>query len=133
MLFQRFALIGLVSTLLPVVSACNQTAAPSQSPGLVGSGALAAINDMQETRARHRLTSTIANQAAGFDPTGLSGYALNYMDNERARIEDEKAQKVEEEVQKSLAEAEALQALSEDLERQRGSVSSRSPRRRATP
>lgn len=132
MAFRNFTPTALILACLPLLAACNQTASPA-NPGLVGSGALAAINDMQETRARHRVTSTVLNYAGAFDPTGLSGYAINHVEEQQSRIEDEKSQRVEEEVQKSLAEAEALQALSEDLERQKASASGKPSRRKATP
>ena len=102
---------------LPLIGACNQTAAPVANQGLVGSGAIAAINDMQATQARHRMTSTAINFAGGLDPTGLSVLAIDRIEEEQARIEDEKSRRVDEEVEKALAEAEAFQAMSEDFER----------------
>jgi len=136
MLPYRFVLIGLVSALLPVMGACNQTAAPAapaSDPAPVGSGLLAAIEDSHQTRARHRLTSAVANQAAGFDPTGLSGFAISAMEEEQARIEDEKDQRIEEELERALAEAEALRAQSGGLERQKVGASGKPAPRKPTP
>ncbi|MBB4041924.1 hypothetical protein GGR34_003607 [Microvirga flocculans] len=99
----------------------------------MGSGALAAIADMQETQARHRMTSTVLNQAASFDPTGLSGYAIGHIEAEQDRIEEEKSRRVDEEIEKALAEAEALQALNNDLERRKANTGSKPARRKMAP
>jgi hypothetical protein len=119
---------------LSFLGACNQTAAPVANQGLVGSGAIAAINDLQATQARHRLTSTAINFAGGFDSTGMSVIAIDRIEEEQARIEDEKSRRVDEEVEKALAEAEALQALTENLERRkRVGSSSKTSRQKPTP
>lgn len=118
MAFPRLTSFGLVA-LLPLLTACNQTATPVANQGPVGSGAIAAINDMQATQARHRMTSTAINFAGGLDPTGLSVLAIDRIEEEQARIEDEKSRRVDEEVEKALAEAEAFQAMSEKLERKK--------------
>jgi len=132
MAFQRRASCSLVLIAVPLLAACTQTAAPASDSGPVGSGLLAAIEDSQQTRARHRLTSAVANQAAGFDPTGLSGFALGAMEEEQARIEDEKDQRIEQELDKALAEAEALRAMSEDLDSQKAGAAGKASRRKAT-
>jgi hypothetical protein len=131
----RLTSLAFILAALPLLTACNQTAtpaAPASDPEPVGSGLLAAIEDSHRTRARHRLTSAVANQAAGFDPTGLSGFALGAMEEEQARIEDEKHQRIEQELEKALAEAEALRAQGELLERQETDTGRR-PRQKVTP
>jgi hypothetical protein len=79
------------------------------------------------------VTSFVLNQAAGQDPTGLSGIGVNLIEDEQLRIEEENERKIDSEVAKALAEAEALQAQGEMSERQRASGSRQSTRRRATP
>jgi len=132
----RLTSLAFILAALPLLAACNQTAAPAapaSDPEPVGSGLLAAIEDSRRTRAQHRLTSTVANHATGFDPTGLSGFALSAMEEEQARIEDEKDQRIEQELEKALAEAEALRAMNEGLERQKASSTRRPASRRTTP
>jgi hypothetical protein len=131
MLFQRLLSLSLVPAALPLLAACNQTAAPA--PGVIGSGAVAAITEAQSAQVRHRVTSFVLNQAAGQDPTGLSGIGVNLIEDEQLRIEEENERKIDSEVAKALAEAEALQAQGEMSERQRASGSRQSTRRRATP
>ncbi len=131
MLFQRLLSLSLVLAALPLLAACNQTAA--LAPGVIGSGAVAAITEAQSAQVRHRVTSFVLNQAAGQDPTGLSGIGVNLIEDEQLRIEEENERKIDSEVAKALAEAEALQAQGEMSERQRASGSRQSTRRRATP
>jgi hypothetical protein len=128
---QRIVILSLILAGLPLLAGCNQTAAPA-TPGVVGSGALAAIADAQSTQAGNRVTSFVLNQAAGQDPTGLSGHAVQFIEEEQERIEEEKFRRVDEEVAKALAEGEALQAQSELLERQQASTSRQPTRRKAT-
>jgi hypothetical protein len=132
MAFQRLLTIGSLLAALPLLAACNQTAAPdaipaaavpgaapSATPGVVGSGAIAAIMDYQETQARQSLTSTVANTASAFDPTHLSAYGIKAMNEEHARIERQKGKRMLQEIDKVVKEAEALGALHESMERQK--------------
>jgi hypothetical protein len=110
----RAAMLGL----LPFLAACNQTvqapAAPDSSAP-VGSGAVAAIMDAERTRAAHQASSTAMNIASSFDPTGLSGYAVQAVEEAQERELEEKYRRIDEEVEKALAQAEAAQALSEEM------------------
>jgi hypothetical protein len=132
MLFQRSVSLSLVLAALPLLAACNQTAAPA-APGVIGSGAIAAITEAQSAQARHRVTSLVLNQAAGQDPTGLSGMGVQLIEDEQLRVEEENERRIDAEVAKALAEAEALQAQGEMSERQKASGSRQASRRRATP
>ena len=132
MLFQRSVSLSLVLAALPLLAACNQTAAPA-APGVIGSGAIAAITEAQTAQARHRVTSLVLNQAAGQDPTGLSGMGVQLIEDEQLRVEEENERRIDAEVTKALAEAEALQAQGEMSERQKASGSRQASRRRATP
>ncbi len=132
MLFQRSVSLSLVLAALPLLAACNQTAAPA-APGVIGSGAIAAITEAQTAQARHRVTSLVLNQAAGQDPTGLSGMGVQLIEDEQLRVEEENERRIDAEVAKALAEAEALQAQGEMSERQKASGSRQASRRRATP
>ena len=132
MVFQRSVSLSLVLAALPLLAACNQTAAPA-APGVIGSGAIAAITEAQTAQARHRVTSLVLNQAAGQDPTGLSGMGVQLIEDEQLRVEEENERRIDAEVAKALAEAEALQAQGEMSERQKASGSRQASRRRATP
>src|SRR5918998_6906341 len=110
--FQRLLVLSFALAALPLLAACNQTAAPA-APGAIGSGAVAAITEAQSAQARHRVTSFVLNQAAGQDPTGLSGIGVNLIEDEQLRIEEENERRIDTEVAKALAEAEALQAQRE--------------------
>ncbi len=132
MVFQRSVSLSLVLAALPLLAACNQTAAPA-APGVIGSGAIAAITEAQSAQARHRVTSLVLNQAAGQDPTGLSGMGVQLIEDEQLRVEEENERRIDAEVAKALAEAEALQAQGEMSERQKASGSRQASRRRATP
>ena len=94
------------------MAACNQTAAPAvEASSTEESGVLgAAIKDAQRTEARHRANSKLMNIGAGFDPTGLSGYAIDQVEQQQERIEEEKQRRIDEELDKALAEAEAYQS-----------------------
>jgi hypothetical protein len=143
MMFQRLTSFGFTLVALPLLAACNQTAAPAAAPeigdtpaatpGVVGSGAIAAIMDMQQTQARHRLESTVATRVATFDRKGLSAYANKEMHEEQSRVQQQKLHHSLEEINKALEEAKALQALSEDLERQKASSASKPRRQQANP
>jgi hypothetical protein len=143
---QRFLPFGLILA-LPVLTACNQTAAAPEaapatagvstptaapSPGLPGSRAMAAILDMQQTQAEHSLTATMANHAASLDRTGLSAYGTKAMYEEQARVQQQKMQRMLTEVNKLVEEAEALGELHESMERQKASSAAGS-RRKTTP
>jgi hypothetical protein len=130
--FQHLLSLTFALAALPLLAACNQTAAPA-APGVIGSGAVAAITEAQSAQARHRVTSFVLNQAAGQDPTGLSGIGVDLIEDEQLRIEEENERRVDSEVAKALAEAEALQAQNEMSERQRASGSRQPTRRRTTP
>jgi hypothetical protein len=130
--FQRLLSLTFALAALPLLAACNQTAAPA-APGVIGSGAVAAITEAQSAQARHRVTSFVLNQAAGQDPTGLSGIGVDLIEDEQLRIEEENERRVDSEVAKALAEAEALQAQNEMSERRQASGSRQPTRRRTTP
>jgi uncharacterized membrane protein YqiK len=106
-------------------------AAPAVEAEPEESGLLAAINDARRTQARHRLTSTLANHAAGFDPTGVSGWGISAMQEVQDRVEEEKQQKIDAELEKALAQGEAYRAQSEAMEGQR--PGGRPPQRKPTP
>jgi hypothetical protein len=150
MAFQRLLNIGSLLAVLPLLAACNQTAMapeaapataavpgapPSATPGVVGSGAIAAIMDYQETQARQSLTSTVANTASAFDPTHLSAYGIKAMNEEHARIERQKGERMLQEIDKVVKEAEALGALHESMERQKAAsgAARTTSRRKITP
>jgi hypothetical protein len=145
MAFQRLLTIGSLLATLPLLTACNQTAAPEvppatagvagPTPGLPGSSAVAAIMDYQQTQARQNLTSTVANTASAFDPTHLSAYGIKAMNEEHARIEREKGERMLQEIDKVVQEAEALGALHKSMERQKAASSAgrTSQRRKTTP
>ena len=111
---------------LPVLGGCTQTAAPAMTPTPGASaeiaerksGILAAIADARQTEARHRMTSAGLNLATSFDPTGLSGYAVGAVEEAQQQIEDEKYRRIDQEVEKAIAEGLALQAQGEVLESQ---------------
>ena len=130
--FQRSLSLSFALAAMSLLAACNQTAAPA-APGVIGSGAVAAITEAQSAQVRHRVTSFVLNQAAGQDPTGLSGIGVNLIEDEQLRIEEDNERRIDSEVAKALAEAEALQAQGEMSERQRASGSRQPTRRRATP
>jgi hypothetical protein len=122
MAFLRLTSFGFLA-LLPFLVACTQTTSsgsaepgmPSEAPG---SGVLAAITDARQTAARHRMTSVGLNLASSFDPTGLSGYAVNAVEETQQQIEDEKYRRIDAEVEKAIAEGLALQAQGQELEDQ---------------
>jgi hypothetical protein len=97
------------------MAACTQTAPADGGPG---TGVLSAIGEAESARTRHAVTSTALNHAASFDPTGLSGYLIDPIEDEQMRIEDENERRVDEQVARTIAQAEAMQALSQKLERE---------------
>src|SRR5215203_5113708 len=118
MSFQRPLFLALALGSLPFLGACTQTTAPAlpvaaSTDEADASGVLSAIKDSQRTQARHRMNSALMSQASAFDPTGLSGYAIDQIEQEQYRIEEEKERRIDEEFDKALAEAEASQAESE--------------------
>jgi hypothetical protein len=141
MAFQRLLPLALI-LVMPLLAGCNQTAAPEASPvtsgvsgpspGAPGSSAIAAIMDVQQTRAQHSLTATMANHAASLDRTGLSAYATKAMYEEQARVEQQKMQRMITEFDKLVEEAEALGELNESMERQKASGAAPA-RRKARP
>lgn len=125
--------IGFLAVSLALLAACTQTTVPDSPPEPPSSGVFGAIADAQRTKARHRMTSTLLNRASGFDPTGLSGYAIDAIEQEQERIEEEKYRRIDEEVEKAIAEGEALQAEIDEQERRKTSEKRRLPRRPAAP
>ncbi len=73
------------------------------------------------------------NHASGHDPTGLSGYAIDAIEEQQERIEEEKYRRIDEEVEKAIAEGMALQVRHEDLERQKSNSATKPPRRKTSP
>ena len=118
MALQHLTSFGLVLAALPLLAACNQTAAPAMPPEAAGSGVLAAIADARQTEARHRMTSAGLNLASSFDPTGLSGFGVSAVEEAQQQIEDEKYRRIDEEVEKAIAEGLALQREIENAETQ---------------
>ena len=119
MAFPRLTSFGLVA-LLPLLTACTHTtsspsAVPDMPPEAGGSGILAAIADARQTEARHRMTSAGLSLASSFDPTGLSGYAVGAVEEAQQQIEDEKYRRIDEEVEKAIAEGLALQAQNKEM------------------
>src|SRR3712207_3273611 len=106
-------------TLLPLcaallmIAACNQTAGPEagaavNTPPPAGStqsaGALAALAEAEQTRAAHKAQSTALDVLSIFDPIGVTDLAKPVMEAEQQRVLDEKYRRVEEEIQKTVAE-----------------------------
>jgi hypothetical protein len=117
MTFQRLIFFGSLA-MLPLLAACNQTAAspPSASavdPGAMGSGVHAAMADVRATRERHEAQSTGMAVMSFFDPIGVTDLAEPIMEAEQRRELDEKYRRVEEEALKTAAEAEAIKAQSQ--------------------
>lgn len=116
MSFRRVFSIGVALAVCPLVGACTQTAPAN---GGLGTGVLSAIGEAESARTRHAVTSAALNHAASFDPTGLSGYVINPIEDAQMRIEEENERRVDEQVARTIAQAEAMQALSQNLERQK--------------
>ena len=143
MAFQRLLPLGLI-VVMPLLTACNQTAAPEVAPTTAGvsaptptpgppeSSLMAAILDMQQTQAQHSLTATMANHAASLDRTGLSADATKAMYEEQASVQQQKLQRMISEFDKFVEEADALSELNESMERQKAS-SAAARRRKTTP
>jgi hypothetical protein len=135
--FQLSLFLALALGSLPFLSACNQTTAPAlpvtaSANEAEESGVLAAIKDSQRTQARHRMNSVLMIQASAFDPTGLSGYAIDQIEQEQECIEAEKERRIDEEVDKALAETASLQAESERQGQQKAILVGKSPRLKVT-
>ncbi|WP_230533817.1 hypothetical protein [Microvirga roseola] len=114
MIFQRRVSLGLLAV-LPLLAGCTQTtnsppATPAVDPAVVGPRALAALEEVERTRARHREQATNIAVLSFFDPTGISALAKPAMEAEQRRELDEKYKRVEEELRKTIEEAEALKA-----------------------
>jgi hypothetical protein len=100
---------------LPLLAACNQMTAsppagPVTHPDAMGSGVRAALADAQATRERHSSQATAMNVMSIFDPIGVTDIAEPIMQAEQQRELDEKYRRVDEEVQRTIAEAEAIKA-----------------------
>jgi hypothetical protein len=132
MMLHRLPLLGFLAA-LPLLTACNQTtasppAAPAVDPNTMGSGVHAALADAQATRERHDAQATGMAVMSFFDPIGVTDLAEPAMKAEHRRELDEKYRRVEEEVRKTVAEAEAIKAQNQAREtRPRG----RKPARQA--
>ena len=114
MAIQRLTSFGLLAV-LPLLAACNQTtasppAAPAVDANAMGSGVHAALADVQATRERHDSQATGMAVMSFFDPIGITDLAEPAMEAEHRRELDEKYRRVEEEVRKTVAEAEAIKA-----------------------
>lgn len=111
---QRLTSFGFLAV-LPLLAACNQTtasppAAPAVDPATMGSGVHAALADAQATRERQNSQATGMAVMSFFDPIGITDVAEPIMEAEHRRELDEKYRRVEEEVRKTVAEAEAIKA-----------------------
>ena len=100
---------------LPLLVACNQTTAfspttPPVDPNGMGSSVRAALADAQATRERQNSQATGMAVMSFFDPVGITDIAEPIMEAEHRRELDEKYRRVEEEVRKTVAEAEAIKA-----------------------
>ena len=121
MMLSRLSSLGLLAV-LPLLAACNQTTAnPTVEPGVVaadpagasdtmGSGVRAALADAQATRERQSSQETAMGVLSFFDPIGVTDLAEPIMKVQHQRELDEKYRRVDEEVQKTIAEAEAIKA-----------------------
>ncbi|MBJ6127138.1 hypothetical protein [Microvirga splendida] len=131
---QRHLRASLLVAALPLLPACTQTAAPvANAPEAEETGIMAAIQDAQRTQARHKATSAVLGHASALDPTGLSGFAIDALEEQQERIEEEKYRRIDEEVEKAIAEGMALQARSEALEQKAGNTRPGTSRRKPNP
>jgi len=76
----------------------------------MSSGVQAALADAQATRERQNSQATGMAVMSFFDPIGVTDIAEPIMEAEHRRELDEKYRRVEEEVRKTVAEAEAIKA-----------------------
>lgn|GEM_PF-6612696 len=117
--------------MLPFLAGCNQTAAsPPAAPvdrNALGSDVHVALADVQATREKHDAQATSMAVMSFFDPIGITDLAEPAIEAEHRRELDEKYRRVEEEVRKTVAEAEAIKA-----QNQTGANRSKA-RRRASP
>ena len=74
----------------------------------MGSSVHAALADAQATRERHNAQATGMAVMSFFDPIGVTDLAKPAMKAEHRRKLDEKYRRVEEEVRKTVTEAEAI-------------------------
>nr|WP_183454572.1 hypothetical protein [Microvirga lupini]MBB3021592.1 hypothetical protein [Microvirga lupini] len=113
MAIQRLASFGFLAV-LPFLAACNQTASSPATPPLdaatVGPGAMAALDDVERTREKHKSEAAGMAVMSFFDPIGITDIAEPAMEAEHQREMDEKYRRVEEELRKTVAETEALKA-----------------------
>jgi hypothetical protein len=113
MIFQRLTSLGFLAV-LPLLAACTQTAdspaAPAIDPALLGSDARAALEDVERTRERHNEQATNMAVLSFFDPIGITALAKPAMEADQRREMDEKYKRVEEELRKTIEEAEAVKA-----------------------
>ena len=113
-MLQRLASFGFIAV-LPLLAACTQTTAsppatPAIDPNSMSSGVQAALADAQATRERQNSQATGMAVMSFFDPIGITDIAEPIMEAEHRRELDEKYRRVEEEVRKTVAEAEAIKA-----------------------
>jgi hypothetical protein len=127
MTVQRLAFIGLIAA-LPLLAACTQTTAPETppiDPALMSSDALAALEDVKRTRERHNEEATNMAVLSFFDPIGITALARPAMEADQRRELDEKYRRVEEEMRKTIEEAEAVKA------RDKATAAASKPQKRA--
>ena len=138
MMLSRLPFLGLLAA-LPLLPACNQTTAspPAVESGVVaadpavasdsmGSGVRTALADAQATRERQSSQATALGVMSFFDPIGVTDLAEPIMKAQHQRELDEKYRRVDEEVQKTIAEAEEIKARSQ------ASTNAAKPRKRTT-
>jgi hypothetical protein len=113
----RLPLLLLLCGALVAAAGCNQTAAPAApattvraKTGALGSGARDAMADVEATREQHKSRSAALGVITFIDPTGLSEFAAAAAEREHERVMDEKLRRVREEVERTVAEAEAEKA-----------------------
>ena len=107
MMFQRLTLLAYL-TVLPLLAACTQTtdsspATPALDAAVVGPGAQAALEEVERTREKHKEQATSMAVLSFFDPIGITALAKPVMEAEQRKEIDEKYQRVEEELRKTIA------------------------------
>ena len=113
MMFQRLTLLASL-TVLPLLAACTQTtdsspATPALDPAVVEPGAQATLEEVERT-AEAQGPGTSMAVLSFFDPIGITALAKPAMEAEQRKEIDEKYQRVEEELRKTIAEVEAAKA-----------------------
>jgi hypothetical protein len=88
----------------------SRSSQPVVDPEVVGPGAMAALEEVERTREKHKEQATNMAVLNFFDPTGISALVKPAMEAEQRKELDEKYQRVEDELRKTIAEVEAAKA-----------------------